>query len=353
MKIAVVGGGINGIMAAWECAKKNHVVHLYERGKIMSATSSASTKLLHGGLRYLENLELMLVREALKERAWWLKEAPQLTNIIGIIIPIYENAKRSKWIIKIGLTLYDRLSGRLGIGNHSWLSSSEVVKRFPSINKSQLLGGYLFCDGQMDDYALGCWAAEKAKDHGVEFYEFTNVDKIFEDGTLKSNKSVIKYDKILNIAGPWSVKLLEDSGLPNKYKLDIVRGSHLQLNRSINCGLLLEKKDDNGIFFVLPYKDSTLLGTTEVRQSINSPIECDQSEVDHLINSYNNYFKDKIKQSDIIRTFTGVRPLIYSNDSTNKSSREFKIENIGNIIIVYGGKWTTSRALAKKVISYM
>ncbi len=349
IKIAVIGGGINGVMAAWELAKAGHSVDLIEKSNVMSATSSASTKLLHGGLRYLEHGRFSLVRESLRERAWWLEAAPDVTQVIPILFPIFQGSPRSRWTIKLGMVLYDRLAGKFGVGKHRWMSCAELTEVMPNLKSAGLKGAYLFYDGQMDDHALGLWATEQAKAEGVTVREHTRVDCITADGSVEIQGNQRQYDRVINAAGPWAVELLKQSGLPYEYDLDLVRGSHLLLDRNIKHGMMLTAQTDGRLFFVLPYKGKTLLGTTEVRQDLSEPVVCSESETNYLITAYNDSFDDSIDQSDVLSSFAGLRPLLKSHKNPNRATREYRIEQHEKVISVFGGKWTTARALAKKI----
>jgi len=336
-------------MAAWELAKAGHSVELIEKSSVMSATSSASTKLLHGGMRYLEHGKFSLVRESLRERAWWLEAAPDVTQVIPILFPIFQRSPRSRWTIKLGMVLYDRLAGKFGVGKHRWVSCAELTEVMPNLKSAGLKGAYLFYDGQMDDYALGLWATEQAKSDGVTVLEHTQVDCITVDGSVEIQGNQRQYDRVVNVAGPWAVELLKQSGLPYEYDLDLVRGSHLLLDRNIKHGMMLTAQTDGRLFFVLPYKGKTLLGTTEVRQDLSEPVVCSESETDYLITVYNDSFDDSIDQSDVLSSFAGLRPLLKSHKNPNRATREYRIEQHEKVISVFGGKWTTARALAKKI----
>ena len=336
-------------MAAWELAKAGHSVELIEKSSVMSATSSASTKLLHGGMRYLEHGKFSLVRESLRERAWWLEAAPDVTQVIPILFPIFQRSPRSRWTIKLGMVLYDRLAGKFGVGKHRWVSCAELTEVMPNLKSAGLKGAYLFYDGQMDDYALGLWATEQAKSEGVTVLEHTQVDCITADGSVEIQGNQRQYDHVVNVAGPWAVELLKQSGLPYEYDLDLVRGSHLLLDRNIKHGMMLTAQTDGRLFFVLPYKGKTLLGTTEVRQDLSEPVVCSESETDYLITVYNDSFDDSIDQSDVLSSFAGLRPLLKSHKNPNRATREYRIEQHEKVISVFGGKWTTARALAKKI----
>jgi len=337
------------VMAAWELAKAGHSVELIEKSSVMSATSSASTKLLHGGMRYLEHGKFSLVRESLRERAWWLEAAPDVTQVIPILFPIFQRSPRSRWTIKLGMVLYDRLAGKFGVGKHRWVSCAELTEVMPNLKSAGLKGAYLFYDGQMDDYALGLWATEQAKSEGVTVLEHTQVDCITADGSVEIQGNQRQYDRVVNVTGPWAVELLKQSGLPYEYDLDLVRGSHLLLDRNIKHGMMLTAQTDGRLFFVLPYKGKTLLGTTEVRQDLSEPVVCSESETDYLITVYNDSFDDSIDQSDVLSSFAGLRPLLKSHKNPNRATREYRIEQHEKVISVFGGKWTTARALAKKI----
>ena len=283
MNIAVIGGGINGLCCAWQLASEGVKVTLFEKNKIMSQTSSASSKLLHGGLRYLENFDFNLVYESLRERNWWLENVPELTNEIHMILPIYKNGPRSKWMIKIGLTLYDILSGKANISKHKWLSEDDMRELCPDLISDNLIGGFQFSDGQMDDYKLGIWVATQAKNSGVNIINNTIVEKIELDGNIIINGLKEKYDYIINTCGPWAYELLNNSELKGNYRLDLIRGSHILFDGELSQPYFLQAEIDGRIFFVLPYNGKTLVGTTEVRQNLSDPITPSDKEIEYSI----------------------------------------------------------------------
>lgn len=321
----------------------------------MSQTSSSSSKLLHGGLRYLENFEFRLVKKALKERQWWLQKVPQYTHPIKLYIPVYKNNKRPAWLYKTGLWLYNLLAGKENIGKYQIYSKSEMLQQCPELKTQGLQKGLSFFDGQMDDYKLGLWAIEQAKKEScLTVQEHTTVLSITTQGKInyqaQQNKYTKQYDKIINTAGPWAQQLLQQSGILAEYKLDLVRGSHIVIKQPIQHGFFLEMPGENRIFFVLPYQGQTLIGTTEHRQKLSDPIKISQQETDCLIKAYNHYFKQEIDEQDISYSFSGLRPLIKSKNDVEKTSREYAIQVNNKLISVFGGKWTTSRQLAKKVV---
>ena len=348
MKIAVVGGGINGLSSAWQLALAGHQVTLFERDALMQATSSASSKLLHGGLRYLEQGEFRLVREALQERRWWLKKAPQLTRRLPILYPLYTHSCRARWQLKIGLWLYDTFAGRKGIGRHRWLTPQQALRCSPWLKPDGLQGAYLFFDGQMDDQKLGLWMAQQCRKAGATLLEHTPVQQLTADGRVLLSSGWQQFDRVVNVAGPWSQQLLQQSALPTQ-PLDLVRGSHLLLPPLCRYGHMLEVPGEARIVFVLPYQGNTLLGTTEVRQQLQQPIECSDAERRYLLDVYNHYFNPAATADSILGDFAGVRPLLGGSSNASKASREYQLNWQGRLLTVSGGKWTTARALGKNV----
>jgi len=347
VRIAVVGGGINGLCCAWRLAESGHTVTLYERGQIMEATSRASSKLLHGGLRYLENGEFRLVREALRERDAWIRRAPHLAWPIRLVLPIYRGARRPRWMVALGLFAYDRIAGRTDLPKATWLTAAQLMDRDPSLRSQDLVGGYEFSDAQMDDHALGLWVAEQARSAGVTIREGVQVDAVSATGEVTVIGETLSYDRIINVAGPWAVKLLEQSGLHSPFRLDAVRGSHITL--AIPCAqpYLLEVPGERRIFFVLPWQGATLIGTTEVRQSLDEPITCSDAERSYLLAAYRHYFPTQ--HPVVTGSFAGLRPLIHSSEDLNRMTREYAIHREGQLVSVLGGKWTTALSLAQGI----
>lgn len=348
MDIGIVGGGINGLCCAWQLAKRGHQVQLYERDTLMSATSRASSKLLHGGLRYLENREFRLVREALRERDAWIKRAPHLAKPLRLVMPIYQQSRRPGWMIEIGLFLYDHLAGKSLLPKAKRLSAQELIRCDPNLKTKGLQGGYEFSDGQMDDQALGMWVADQAKQAGVCVAENTEVVALTNDGQVSTAKGTTHHhDRLINVAGPWAQRLLQQSGLEVPHELDLVRGSHLIFEHHCKQAYLLEAPNDSRVFFVLPWKGNTLVGSTEVRQALNEPITCGPEEERYLLNAWTHYFPDT--QPRVIDTFAGLRPLLRSAQDPSKATREYVIHRTDKLVTVLGGKWTTALALADKV----
>lgn len=347
--VAVIGGGINGLCSAWQLALRGARVTLYERGELMRETSCSSSKMLHGGVRYLENFEIRLVYEALHERAWWLRHCPQLCHEMRVIMPVYKGGPRPKWMLQIGLKLYDLLAGKQNLTPHQWLDRDQLLTRDPDLKPDRLQGGFCYSDGLMDDYKLGMWVAEQAREAGVEIIERAAVQTIGTDGLVTLEHDSRRFDAIANVAGPWSEQLLKRSGISSKMHLDLIRGSHILFDGEPSQPYLLQSEKDGRVFFVLPYHGKTLVGTTEQRQAIDEEIRASDEEIDYLLYQYNRYFNVRRTREHIIATSAGLRPLIKSAANPRKVSREYVLESQGRLLTVYGGKWTTARALGIKV----
>jgi len=350
LHVAVIGGGINGVMTAWSLARRGHEVVLYERGSLMGATSSASSKLLHGGLRYLEQGDLRLVREGLHERAWWLAHAPHLCHALELTLPVYGDSPHGRGILGLGLTMYDALAGKATLGRHHWHPVEHLLAPALALRQDGLRGVFTYVDAMMaDDRALGLWAADQARRAGVVLHEQSQVEWIAPDGTVRVTGQDERFDVAVNATGPWARDLLDTSGIASDTRLDLVRGSHLVIDRPAAGAFALQLASDDRLVFALPYEGRTLVGTTEVRQTLDEPITCSDDERDYLIEAYNAFFTDPISTRDVHATFAGVRPLVNTGRSAHAQRRGERIETNGRVVSVFGGKWTGARALGERV----
>lgn len=349
LRVAVVGGGINGVMTAWALARRGHEVALYERGTLMGATSSASSKLLHGGLRYLEQGDLRLVREGLHERAWWLEHAPHLCRPLELILPVYDDSPHGRSLLGIALTMYDALAGKATLGRHQWHPAAHLPTPALALRHEGLRGVFTYVDAMMaDDRALGLWAADQARRAGARLHEDSRVEWIASDGVMRVAGRDERFDVIANAAGPWARELLDTSGIASHTRLDLVRGSHLVVERPAAGAFALQLADER-LVFALPYEGRTLVGTTEVRQTLDEPIRCSDDEREYLIAAYNAFFTNPISPRDVHVTFAGVRPLVNAGHSAHAQRRGERIETNTHVVTVFGGKWTGARALGERV----
>ena len=341
-KIGIIGGGISGLVVGIFLARQGHKISIFEKKSLLSETSSKTTKLLHGGLRYLENLHIKEVRNGLNDRHWWLKNFPQNTNKIKISIPLKQSFSFELLKFYTGIKLYEFLAGKKKLGK----SKLYINKVFQDIAISKTHKGYLsFYDGVMDDELLGNDLINLAKELKINLYE--NHEVSFFD--IYGNIDNEKFEKVILAVGPWTKILLKKNNINPSKEIDYIKGSHLIINRKIKSGLMFKGVCQSRYVFALPYKENVLLGTTEVR--VNSPDEpkININEKNYLIDSINTVLKNPISSNDIISTYSGVRPLIKSKNNFHESSRDFYIQQDSNLISIFGGKWTTSPSIARKI----
>ena len=350
MRIAVVGGGINGSGVAWELARRDYDVTLFDKGRCGAQTSANTTKLIHGGIRYLERGHVGLVRESLRERAWLLEHLPQLVHKIEFFLPVYDDSPRLRATLSLGLTLYDALAGRANIEKHRPIRAEEIVERVP-LTPERLRGGFRFWDAQTDDFAMARAVVASAIRDGATVREQTRVASLQRDGKQWIVNGDERFDFVVNAAGPWMNDLLAANGIRSRYLLTLVRGSHIVLRQRVaDVALLLQSLNDRRIFFVLPWKGTTFVGTTEVLQTgpMNG-VTASEEEIDYLIARFNRYFRTPISRHDVASTFSGVRPLVGRAANPSAIGREYRIERHGNLVNIFGGKMTTFLSLARKV----
>ena len=257
-------------------------------------------------------------------------------------------------MVKLGLLLYDALAGSANIARHHYLNAQSVLERVPLLAEG-LRGAFSYWDAQVDDYALVRTVVASAIRDGAQIREETRVDDVERDGEewiLHTNRGdESRFGLVVNAAGPWMNELLRRNGIDAPYTHSLVRGTHIVLGHRISeTGLLLQSSTDRRVFFVLPWKESTLVGTTEVMQ--NEPpdlVHPTDEEIDYLIRRYNRYFRDPIAQSDMASAFAGVRPLVGRASNPSAIDRDFRVLRDGNLINVFGGKLTTFMSLARKV----
>ena len=356
--IFIIGGGINGAGIARDASGRGLKVYLAEKRKVGSATSSWSSKLIHGGLRYLENYEFKLVAESLREREVITRIAPKITKPLPFIIP-HSKKLRSKLLIRLGLFLYDNLGGKTKIPKSSKINFN---KKYKNILQSKFVDGFQYYDVQVDDKKLVEMNINDSKKMGATILEDTKVidakrNKNFWEITLDNNE-VIKSKILINAAGPWINETVNNVLKINTNKsIRLVRGSHIITKKLYDEDIAFTlQNDDNRIVFVIPYKEEfSLIGTTEVDVNTPDNPSISDDEKIYLINSINNHFVKQISQADIIDTYSGIRPLIEDFKEASKVSRDYvfdlNIQNIGSPLLnIYGGKLTTYRKLSEKVM---
>ena len=353
----IIGGGINGAGIARDAAGRGLSVCLADKGEIGGATSSWSTKLIHGGLRYLENYEFKLVSESLREREIVYKIAKPISKPIPFIIP-YVDKIRPAWLIKIGLFLYDNLGGKSIIPKSKTL---DLRKKFPNILQEKYKTGFQYFDIQIDDKELTKLNIRDAKKHKAKILEYNKVKKaeIIDDKWiihLQDGKKV-KCKVLINASGPWINETLKKNiKLKSKNKIRLVKGSHIITKKLYKeeVAFTFQNKDKR-IIFVIPYKKKfSLIGTTEVEVKSPENKGISKVEIKYLISSINNYLLNQITTKDIVSTYSGIRPLIEDFKTATKVTRDYVFDlNIIKklpLLNIYGGKLTTYRKLSEKVL---
>tara|TARA_B100000674_G_scaffold344023_1_gene287854 strand:+ start:2531 stop:3688 length:1158 start_codon:yes stop_codon:yes gene_type:complete len=359
LDILIIGGGINGAGIARDAAGRGLKVCLVEKNKIGSATSSWSTKLIHGGLRYLENYEFRLVRESLKEREIIKKIAPRITREIPFVIPHSSNL-RPMWLIRLGLLLYDNIGGKTSIPKSKIIN---LKKEFSSILKNKYTKGFIYYDLQVDDKKLTELNAYDAINNNAKILENTEViktqrNKNYWDIYL-SNKEILQSKILVNAAGPWINDVQNNIiKVKNNKSIRLVKGSHIITKKihNLNTALTLQNSDKR-IIFVIPYKNNTsLIGTTEVEVKNPNQNQIEDAEISYLIDSVNKYLDKPLLKDHIISTYSGIRPLIEDfKSNASKVTRDYVFDlnsddNLAPLLSIYGGKLTTYRKLAENVI---
>ncbi|MDN7547446.1 glycerol-3-phosphate dehydrogenase [Burkholderia cenocepacia] len=361
--LLVVGGGINGAGIARDAAGRGLSVMLCEQDDLASHTSSSSTKLIHGGLRYLEYNEFGLVRKALQERETLLRAAPHIMWPLRFVMPHMPNL-RPAWLIRIGLFLYDHLAKRELLPGSRGIDMRRHAAGAPLIDS--IKRGFVYSDGWVDDARLVVLNAMDAKERGAEILTRTKLLSAERrgdewearlqqaDGSIR----VVQARAIANAAGPWVGDVLHGAlGRGAHHSVRLVKGSHIITRRLFDHDhAYIFQNPDKRIIFAIPYEhDFTLIGTTDVEYTSDpAKVAIDRDETQYLCDSINRYFKRKISPADVHWTYSGVRPLLEDENAANASAvtRDYRLEFDDGagapLLSVFGGKITTFRKLAEE-----
>ncbi|SFH54444.1 glycerol-3-phosphate dehydrogenase [Modicisalibacter xianhensis] len=368
LDLFVIGGGINGSGIANDAAGRGLSVGLCEQGDLAGATSSASSKLIHGGLRYLEYYEFRLVREALREREVLMKKAPHIVWPLRFILP-YQSHLRPAWMLRAGLFLYDHLSRRNDLPGARALRFDAESPLKPGIRK-----GFEYSDCWVDDARLVILNAIQAREAGAEILVRTRCtgatekDGIWEislEDLASGRVHMRRARALINAAGPWVESFIRgQTRRSSRYAINMIKGSHL-ITRRINAderAYILQNRD-NRIVFVLPYEqDYSLVGTTDIGyQGDPADIAISDAEIDYLLDVVNEHFRDPVTRDDIVASYAGVRPLCDDeSDNPSAMTRDYTLnldrgkEGLGApMLSVFGGKITTYRKLAEAALSQL
>lgn len=373
--IIIIGGGATGSGIAVDAASRGMKTLLLEKNDFAEGTSSRSTKLVHGGVRYLEKAvkglnkdQFNLVKEGLKERSRLLKNAPHLCSRLTLITPLY------RWwevpYMFAGLSLYDFVSGRRGLGRSSIVSKSKMLKKFPVIKKEGLAGGVKYYDGSFNDSRLIISLLQTASDFEAECRNYNEVTGFTydENGKItgvevldKINNKTYKVlgSSVINAAGVFAdkVNVLDEENA--KKMLDLSTGIHIILDKKYlpsKEGLMIPKTEDGRVLFILPWLGKCLVGTTDDPAQLKTHPEVTEKDIEYILRHLEIYFDMKIDKSEILSSWCGLRPLIAPDEDADTSNivREHEIrENKSGLINIIGGKWTTYRKMAQQLVDYV
>jgi glycerol-3-phosphate dehydrogenase len=354
--LLIIGGGINGTAIAREAALNGLTVMLIEKDDLASHTSSASTKLIHGGLRYLEYYEFKLVREALKERERLLRAAPHLIYPMLFVLPLLHTT-RPWWLVRLGLLLYDTIGGRISLPRSRSLRKADENYLKPLQYRGK---GFVYSDAWVDDARLVVLNAIDAARHGADIVTRTALAAARREddhwhATLSDDRTVTA-KMLVNAAGPWVGQALALTGANARAHVRLIKGSHIVVPKLFDGdhAYMLQQPDGRIVFAIAYQDDKTLIGTTDVPVERPEDAQISAEEIDYLCTAANRYFVQQIGPANVVATYSGVRPLYDDGASEAKAvTRDYVLEldqNGPTLLSIFGGKITTARHLAEDAL---
>ena len=364
--VLVIGGGINGVGVALDAVTRGLSVALIETGDFASGTSSRSSKLIHGGLRYLEQYDFKLVREALHERELLVSSlAPHLVKPVAFLYPLQEKVKERTYV-GAGLALYDALRGfKRALPGHKHLSQKTITEIAPSLRTDVITGAIRYFDAQVDDARHTMMIARTAKRHGAAIITRARVESLTKKknrvtgavvADLNSKKKyTVRASTVIMCAGVWSDELHKQFGIEPGYEVKMSKGVHITLpGDAIKADEGVIIKTAVSVLFIIPWKDQWMIGTTDTEYlgDPNAPL-ADRSDVQYIIEQANRVLSPRISIDQVIGVFAGLRPLVANKKAsdTTKLSREHTVDRpIPGFVSLAGGKYTTYRVMAKDAV---
>lgn len=367
--ILIIGGGATGLGAAVDAASRGYKVVLLEQNDFAQATSSRSTKLVHGGVRYLAQGDVQMVIGALHERGRMRQNAPHLVKDMRFIIGNYRWWEQSFYTI--GLTIYDLLAGRLGLGLSLPLLNRTVKKEIPGLKQSGLKGGVVYHDGQFDDARMAITLAQTGVDHGAICLNYIKVEKLLKNAAgklsgvcavdqLTGKQYTFKSNVIVNATGVFVDDIMEMDAPQARKKVRPSQGVHLVVDSKFlggNSALMIPKTKDGRVLFGVPWHNKVVLGTTDtpLNKSVLEPHALEE-EINFILDQAGQYLELKPTRADVLSVFAGLRPLaapVHSDSKKTKEiSRNHKIyKSKSGLLTITGGKWTTYREMAEDAIN--
>lgn len=357
--LLIIGGGIVGAGVAWDASLRGLSCALVEQGEFASGTSSKTTKLIHGGIRYLEQLDFRLVRESLRERSILLSIAPQWIRPLPFLIPVHSGRPRPWPMICLGVWLYDGLAGNRRIGRYRFLDERQMEREEPRLAAAGYHRAVLYHDAQMDDVGLVMAVLKAAGAAGAVLRDHTPVTGLVREGGRVAgvetrDGEVVTARRIINATGPWADQVRRMADPQAKPLVRMSKGIHLVFpDRALRHALLVSSQRDNRIFFVIPWQGKTLLGTTDTDFS-GDPADAkpEEADVEYLLTEVNRALPSfDFRREQILSTFAGVRPLIAQETKDPWAvTRSHRIYEENGLLTVIGGKFTTFRKIAEDVV---
>ena len=357
--VVILGAGINGVAIARELSEEGRSVCVIEKNHIAAGASSHSSRLIHGGLRYLEHFEFALVKEALHDQKYLLDTYPDLVKLRPFYLPVYKTSKRPLWLIALGLWLYGFFAQHEK--KPSRIDKEAFLHTFKAIRKENLKAVYRYYDGKTDDEALTRRIAQEAQARGTEIFENSEVQSINvndESIQVHSSKGMTQTKILINATGAWVDEVNAEFDLLSSYTIEKLSGIHLVIDRVLLPEPVLLETSSKRIFFIIPEEKTTLIGTTERSEDGKvDKIKVNNEDIEYLLQESNRYLKTELKRQDIQEVLIGTRPLIKSQKDPSKMSREYKLDlhHFGGsrVLHIYGGKLTSFPSLVKKVRSLL
>jgi glycerol-3-phosphate dehydrogenase len=358
--LLICGGGIYGAWTAYDAARRGLRVAIVEQGDWASATSSASSKLIHGGLRYLESYDFKLVKKALAEREMLLRVAPHRVWPLNFGVPVYADNRVPSWQLKIGLTLYDFFAGKLfSKDSHRHFNKNAFTKNFPSLNTGSLKGGFIYTDAQTDDARLVLELIDGAMQHGAVCVNYCKLTELIEcDGKvcgavlqdqLHHTSIKISAKQVVNTTGQWTT-----TSEQGRSWCRLTKGVHLVLpSIGLKEALLLTAKSDGRVFFIIPWYGMTLLGTTDTAYNGDlNQVQVEAEDIRYLLTEANHYLKTARTEADVVGSYAGVRTMKRSDESSPSAmSRDWEFVTAENgVHHSIGGKITSAREDAANIV---
>ncbi|MDA9886361.1 glycerol-3-phosphate dehydrogenase/oxidase [Flavobacteriaceae bacterium] len=365
--VLIIGGGASGLGAAVDAASRGYRTLLLEKYDFAKGASSRSTKLVHGGVRYLQNGDVSLVIEALKERGIMRKNAPHLVQDLSFVIPSYD------WwnspFYGIGLKIYDMMAGNLGLGPSTLLDRQETIDLIPNVKKEGLRGGVIYHDGQFDDARMAISLAQTAENHGASLLNYFSVTGMNKENNMISGVQAkdelsgktysIEAKVVINATGVFSDEVIQMDQRDAKKRIVPSQGVHIVLDKRFLSGphaIMVPHTSDGRVLFAVPWNGYVVVGTTDtqIKEALVEPI-AQEEEIQFILDNAGMYITTPPTRDDIKSVFSGLRPLAApENDgsATKEISRHHKvIVSTSGLVSILGGKWTTYRKMAEDIIN--